>query len=57
MTGRRVRTLVRGGRFPAGGSEVSWDRRADGGSVAPAGIYLVRVRAGSETAIARIVLL
>lgn len=41
-SGRRVRTLARGA-LPAGGQSVNWDRRSDGGSRVPAGVYFVHL--------------
>lgn len=47
VQGRRVRTLVNEER-PAGDHAATWDGRSDDGRSAGAGIYIVRLRAGSE---------
>lgn len=44
LAGRLVRTLV-DRELPAGAAAVAWDARDDAGARAPAGLYLVRVRA------------
>lgn len=46
--GRRVRQLF-AGDCPAGSRELNWDLRDDRGGAVPAGLYLVRARAGGET--------
>lgn len=45
--GRRVRSLVEGS-LPAGAHSLAWDRRDVSGRSVPAGVYLVRVRAGGR---------
>lgn len=54
LGGRRVRTLA-AGMLPAGSHTLTWDGRRDDGGNAPAGVYLVRVRAGSWSAEQRVV--
>jgi hypothetical protein len=54
IDGRLVRRLAGGEMFPAGHSELVWDGGSAAGSVSP-GLYFIRVRAGLETATARIV--
>jgi len=54
LAGRRVRELLRG-RLPAGSHVITWDGLDAGGRAAPAGLYLVRVRAGQRTAESRLV--
>lgn len=46
--GRRVRTLVPGALRGAGSHAEHWDGRDDAGVTLPAGVYLVRLEAGSE---------
>lgn len=53
--GRRVRTLANGSRA-AGVHALVWDGRDDGGATAGAGLYFVRVRAGTRGAERRVVL-
>ena len=48
LRGRLVRELLRT-ELPAGDHVATWDRRDDQGRRAPAGVYLVRVTAGSRT--------
>jgi len=57
VTGRRVRTLVRAREYAAGEHTEQWDRRSDVGAALPDGLYFVRVRAGRETGVARVVLM
>jgi hypothetical protein len=45
IAGRRVRTLHQG-ELPAGSHGLVWDGLADGGGMAPAGMYLATVRSG-----------
>ena len=45
--GRRVRTIVEGS-LPAGTHSSAWDRHDASGRTVPAGVYLVRVRAGGR---------
>jgi glucose/arabinose dehydrogenase len=54
VQGRLVRGLLRGRTFDAGGGSVAWDGRTEGGAIAPAGAYFVRLSAGAEQAVARI---
>lgn len=53
--GRRVRSLVPGERSSAGTHEVEWDGRGDHGERAPSGIYFVRLIAGPERRVQRVV--
>jgi len=52
LAGRRVRTLCRG---ISGLDLVSWDGRDDAGRPVNAGLYLLRLRSGSQTAVQRVV--
>lgn len=54
LQGRRVCWLSRDEGRPAGSFELSWDGRSSGGAAAGAGIYFVRVRAGSEASTVRL---
>ena len=54
VQGRLVRGLARGAEFAAGRSIVTWDGRTADGSPAPPGAYFVRLSAGTEKAIARV---
>jgi hypothetical protein len=54
--GRLVKSLLDEDR-PAGYSEVRWDGRDNRGRPAASGVYVVRVRAGTGTAMKKIVLL
>ncbi len=56
LAGRVVRTLERGWQ-PAGARIARWDGTGADGARVPAGVYLVRVRAGALVAGSRIVLL
>ncbi len=53
LRGRRVARVSRGS-WPAGVHDLRWDGRQDGGRRAPAGVYLLRVRAGSQVFVDRI---
>ena len=44
LQGRRVKRLA-DGLFPSGGHSLSWDGTGDGGSLAPRGVYFVRLSA------------
>ena len=48
VAGRRLRTLAEGERAK-GRYDVTWDGRTDGGRRVSAGMYFVRMRAGSKT--------
>ncbi|MFQ6099077.1 MAG: FlgD immunoglobulin-like domain containing protein, partial [Armatimonadota bacterium] len=48
LAGIRVRRLEKGTLRPAGPQSATWDGKSDAGTVAPAGTYIVRVRAASE---------
>ena len=52
MQGRLVRTLE--SRFEAGVHSLVWDRRTTSGSLAPRGVYPIRVTAGDERANGRL---
>lgn len=52
--GRRLRTLV-DATYTAGVHDIEWDGRDDAGSLAGAGVYLVRMDAGGETRTSKIV--
>jgi peptidase M23-like protein/flagellar hook capping protein FlgD len=54
-SGRRVRQFFRGSLGP-GESAIPWDGRDEMGARLPAGMYLVRVRAGADEARGKIVL-
>ncbi len=56
VSGRRVATLVHQ-EMPAGQSSVEWNGRSDGGSPASTGVYFYRLRAGSEIASKKMILL
>jgi N-acetylneuraminic acid mutarotase len=47
--GRLVRRL-NGGPLPAGRHPIAWDARDDGGRRVPAGVYVVRLESGTQTA-------
>ena len=55
LRGRRVRELTRD-VWPAGRHEVPWNGRDDRGRELASGIYLVRLQAGSESAVAKVTL-
>jgi hypothetical protein len=52
-----VRTLANAGAFAPGEHALVWDHRDDAGAPLPAGVYFVRVRAGAESAVRRVVML
>jgi hypothetical protein len=54
VSGRQVRALARGWRA-AGTQSVTWDGRDDAGAFVAPGVYLAAVRAGGESASARLV--
>jgi hypothetical protein len=56
LAGRRVRTLV-ARPLGAGRHQVNWDRRDDSGHEVAHGIYMLRLRAGSDVASRKIALL
>jgi len=56
VAGHRVAQL-RNGREPAGPGEVIWSGRSDEGPMAPAGIYLVELVAGTERRVQRLAVL
>ena len=53
VTGRRVRHVT-SERLAAGDRRVIWDGRNDTGTRVPAGVYLARVRAGTEEGVVRV---
>ncbi len=55
LAGRRVRTLEPGRMFPAGAHRLAWDGRDEAGKPAEPGVYLVRVRAGADAQVRRVV--
>ncbi len=55
VAGRRVRTLVAGNEGP-GDLHLVWDRRDADGRRAPAGLYFLRMRAGTEVRVRKVVL-
>jgi hypothetical protein len=57
VDGARVRTLAHDVTFGAGENQLRWNGRTDRGEPAASGVYLVRIRAGSETRVSRMVLL
>jgi photosystem II stability/assembly factor-like uncharacterized protein len=57
VRGRLVRTLIDGASRPRGLNDTTWDGRDGHGRALAAGVYLVRVRAGSAQAGGRILLL
>lgn len=54
VMGRRVRRLLHAER-PAGIHEISWNGRDDSGRMLPAGVYLMRMTAGSYTATQKLI--
>jgi hypothetical protein len=55
LAGRHVRTLRSGALMPAGEHSVVWDGVDETGGRVAAGVYLVKVRAGSETGVRKVV--
>jgi hypothetical protein len=56
VTGRRIRTLARGGRA-AGAHAVAWDGRDETGRRVAGGVYFVELAAGDVRAASRVLLL
>lgn len=56
VSGRLVRTLLQENRV-AGAHQIVWDGRSSGGELVPAGVYFVRLEAGSLSHTAKIVAL
>ena len=54
LAGRLVRRIP-GGRLEAGEHAIDWDGRTDGGNAAPAGIYFVRLEAGGQRVVNKVV--
>lgn len=46
LLGRHVEVLARG-PYPAGPHKVRWDGRSEKGQIAPSGVYLYQLQAGS----------
>jgi len=57
VRGRRVRVLVAARIRAAGTYQLLWDHRDQSGRSATSGVYLVRVTAGGEAAVARVVVI
>ena len=57
VAGHRVRSLMPDGEVSAGRQILRWDGRDEQLRPVPAGIYLVRIRAGGEVAARRMVVL
>jgi len=57
LAGRRLRTLERGGWRPAGAYRSVWDGRGDDGLRLRSGVYFVRLSAGPEKRVERVVYL
>jgi len=53
VSGRRVRRVLTGWVEP-GERRLAWDGRDDGGAPLPAGVYLGRIRAGTDVAVVRL---
>ena len=54
IDGRRVQTLARGMQ-PAGRSAIDWDGLDERGAPAGPGVYFIRLAAGSESSVLRVV--
>jgi hypothetical protein len=54
LAGRRIATLWNG-PLPAGATRVAWDGRASGGSMMPAGVYVIRADFGGTQLSRRVV--
>jgi hypothetical protein len=57
VRGRTVRVLAAGRRFPEGSNSISWDGRDQAGRLVSGGVYWVRVRAGRQEAVRKLVLI
>lgn len=55
LGGRRVRVLSAGAALPAGAHTLEWDGQGDTGEAAPSGVYFVRLMAGGESRVQRVV--
>lgn len=55
--GRRVKRLLSRAVIRPGVTHVSWDGSTDSGSPSASGVYLARLRVGSESAVARVTIL
>jgi flagellar hook assembly protein FlgD len=55
VAGRHVRTLVDAPR-PAGTHTVIWDGRDEAGRRVTSGVYFVRLRAGQETSVRKVMM-
>jgi flagellar hook assembly protein FlgD len=56
LQGRTVTTIFEGRTLGPGSHFVSWDGRGRSGSSVAAGVYFVRVRAGEDTRVLKVVL-
>ena len=56
-TGRLVRTLAAGGELPTGSHRLIWNGASDSGTLAHAGIYFIRVGAGSAVQTRRVAII
>jgi flagellar hook assembly protein FlgD len=57
LAGRKVRSLMTGEPAAAGEHVIRWDGRDGSGGLVSSGVYTLRVRAGSEVAAKRLVVL
>jgi M6 family metalloprotease-like protein len=57
LAGRRVRSLVTGERSAPGEHGIHWDGRDGSGAPVRDGVYLVRVRAGSDAGVRKLIVL
>jgi hypothetical protein len=55
LAGRRVRALAEGREYAPGLNLLDWDGRDAAGRAVPGGVYLMRVRAGGEARVQRLV--
>ena len=54
--GQLVRTLINGDVHKAGVFALKWDGRSDSGSLAPSGLYFIRIQAGQHRAVKKALL-
>jgi hypothetical protein len=57
VAGRRVRQLLDGPSLPAGDHVIAWDGRDEAGTPVRGGVYLMILRAGAESATAKLAVL
>lgn len=57
MMGRKIRTLMAGKVFASGRHEIEWDGRTDEGAPVGSGVYFIRLKAGNEQRVQKILLL